>query len=346
MRRYPAWLTKSFSPDDAAGTVRELVGDLGLATVCESALCPNLRECYSQRQLTFMILGERCTRSCRFCAVPHGKPQPVAADEPWRVAEAVARLGLRHVVITSVARDELADEGASHFVAVIDAVRGRNPGITVEVLVPDFHARRELIAQVMAARPEVFAHNVETIERLSPLVRPQAEYHRSLEVLRAARSMAGKSLIKSSLMLGLGEQMDEVREAFDDLVAAGCTHMTLGQYIRPTPAHLPVMDYLSPSRFDAYRQLAYDAGFRWVTAGPFVRSSYHAFEALLDASATDGGRTPVGVRHLLAGEDRAGSVAAAPGADQTLPILQSVESSGQCHGTCEGVPAHAQPSDS
>ncbi len=342
MRRYPAWLSKSFSPDDTAATVRELVGDLALVTVCESALCPNLRECYSQRQLTFMILGERCTRSCRFCAVPHGKPQPVDADEPWRVAEAVARLGLRHVVITSVARDELADEGAGHFVAVMDAVRRRNPGVTVEVLVPDFHGRRELIEHVMAARPEIFAHNVETIERLSPLVRPQAAYRRSLDVLRTARSMARKSLIKSSLMLGLGEQMDEVREVFDDLVDAGCTHMTLGQYIRPTPAHLPVMDYLSPSRFDAYRQLAYDAGFRWVMAGPFVRSSYHAFEALLDAPDADGAAATEPAQSMLARKCRTPR-GVRPHAAHTLPILQPVESSGNCHGTCQGVSANAQP---
>ena len=294
MQRYPRWLKKEFSPDGTAGEVRELVSDLGLVTVCESALCPNLRECWSQRQLTFMILGERCTRSCKFCAVPSGKPQPVEADEPARVAEAVARLGLRHVVITSVARDELRDEGAGHFAAVIDAVRGRNPGVTVEVLVPDFHAREALIATVMSRRPEVFAHNVETIERLWPLVRPQAEYGRSLTVLRLARSLADgaaagdgtcPSLIKSSLMLGLGERMDEVRRTFDDLLGAGCTHLTLGQYLRPTPEHLPVLEYLSPERFADVEQAAYAAGFRWVMSGPFVRSSYHAIDALLAAPA-------------------------------------------------------------
>ncbi len=280
MRRYPVWLTKSFSPDGTARTVRGLVSDLGLVTVCESALCPNLRECYSQRQLTFMILGDRCTRSCRFCAVNHGKPQAVSEDEPERVAEAVHRLGLAHVVVTSVARDDLADEGAGHFVSVIAAIRDRNPGVTVEVLVPDFHARVELIDQVLAARPEVFAHNVETVERLSPLVRPQADYQRSLTVLRLARSMARGGLMKSSLMLGLGERMDEVRGTFDDLLAAGCTHLTLGQYLRPTLDDLPVIEYLSPERFAAYEQLAYAQGFDWVQAGPFVRSSYHAINAL------------------------------------------------------------------
>ena len=285
MRRYPSWLRKSFSPDGTARVVRGLLEDLELVTVCEAAVCPNLRECWSQRQLTFMILGDRCTRRCRFCAVEHGKPRPIAEDEPWRLAEAVRRLGLQHVVITAVARDDLADEGAGHFVRVMEAVRQMNPGVSLEVLVPDFHARIERIAQVMASRPEVFAHNVETIERLSPLVRPQAEYRRSLAVLRLARSLASETLIKSSLMLGLGERLEEVRRTFDDLLAVGCTHLTLGQYLRPTPDHLPVLEYLSPSRFADYERLARDAGFQWVTAGPFVRSSYHAIDAINCADA-------------------------------------------------------------
>ncbi|MBI2885063.1 MAG: lipoyl synthase [Candidatus Omnitrophica bacterium] len=280
MRRYPQWLVKPFSPDGTARTVRELVGDLDLVTVCESALCPNLRECYSQRQLTFMILGDRCTRTCRFCAVDHGKPQPVRADEPVRVANAVQRLKLRHVVITSVARDDLADEGSGQFVAVVRAVRERNPGVTVETLVPDFHARRELIAQLMTEPPEVFSHNVETVERLTPAVRIQATYARSLEVLRLARSMGPGILVKSGMMLGLGEQPQEVDRAFADLLGVGCTHLTLGQYLRPTTDHLPVAEYLSPERFAWYEQRAYAAGFRWVQSGPFVRSSYHAVDAI------------------------------------------------------------------
>ena len=284
MKRYPDWLKKSFSPDGTARMVRGLVEDLGLVTVCESPVCPNLRECYSQRQLTFMILGGRCTRSCRFCAVSHGKPGTVAPDEPWRVAEAVQRLGLKHVVITSVARDELADEGAGHFVEVMAAVRRRNPGVTVEVLVPDFHAREELIGQVMTTRPEVFAHNVETVERLSPVVRPQADYHRSLTVLRLARSLAHRQIIKSSVMVGLGERVDEMQKTFDDLVASGCTHLTVGQYLRPSARHLPVTEYVSPERFAGYEQLACKAGFQWVLAGPFVRSSYHAIDAINFAS--------------------------------------------------------------
>jgi lipoic acid synthetase len=281
MRRYPGWLKQQFSPDGVSRQVRGLVGDLQLETVCESALCPNLQECWSQRQLTFMILGERCTRSCRFCAVPHGRVEPVSADEPQRVAEAIRRLGLAHAVITSVARDDLRDEGAGHFIEVIRAVRRVNPGTTVEVLVPDFHGRGELIARVLAdGRPDVFAHNVETIERLSPLLRPQASYRRSLAVLRLAAEFATHSLVKSSIMVGLGETLAEVEATFRDLRLAGVTHLTIGQYLRPDADHLPVMEYVSPARFRLYDALARQAGFAWVTAGPFVRSSYHAIDAI------------------------------------------------------------------
>ncbi len=299
MRRYPAWLKKDFSPDGTARAVRALVGDLNLHTVCESAVCPNLRECYSQRQLTFMVLGNRCTRSCRFCAVEAGRPDSLEPDEPARVAEAVERLGLRHVVITSVARDDLRDEGAGHVVQVIEAVRARNPGVTVEVLVPDFHARPELIAQVMAAEPEVFAHNVETVERLSPLLRPQASYRRSLQVLRCARELGGAGArIKSSLMVGCGERGEEVRRTCDELVAHGCTHLTLGQYMRPTPFDLPVLEYISPERFAEYARFAEEAGMVWVKAGPFVRSSYHAIDALQPLAAL--GIPPRGASPALA----------------------------------------------
>lgn len=286
MRRYPEWLKKPFSPDATAREVRTLVDDLSLTTVCESAVCPNLRECFSQRQLTFMILGERCTRRCGFCAVDSGRPQPIEPDEPARVAEAVRRLGLRHVVITSVARDDLKDEGADHFVDVIEAVRVRNPEITVEVLVPDFHARRDLVEKVVVqAHPEVFAHNVETVQRLSPLVRPQADYHRTLQVLRMSSEMNTQTIIKSGIMLGLGETENELVETFKDLSTSGVTHLTIGQYLRPSAEHLPVMDYISPQRFSHFESLAYDNGFRWVKSGPFVRSSYHAIDAI-DQMAT------------------------------------------------------------
>ena len=288
MRRYPEWLKRPFSPDGVAREVQSLVSDLRLTTVCESALCPNLRECWSQRQLTFMILGETCTRRCRFCAVPHGHPTAVEEDEPRRVAEAAHRLGLSHIVITSVARDDLRDEGAAYFIEVVEAVRHRNPGITVELLVPDFHAREELIRRVLQeARPEVFAHNVETIERLSALLRPQADYRRSLQVLRCAASLNTGCLIKSSVMVGLGETEDEMLHTFDEVLAAGATRLTIGQYVRPDARHLPVMEYVSPQRFAAYERLAYRRGFVWVTSGPFVRSSYHAIDALQPVSSSE-----------------------------------------------------------
>ena len=297
MQRYPAWMKRPFSPDGVAREVHALVEDLNLATVCQSAVCPNLRECWSLRQLTFMILGDRCTRSCRFCAVESGRPEPVAADEPRRVAEAVNRLGLAHVVITSVARDDLQDEGAGHFVEVIRQVRRRNPGITVEALIPDFHGREELLAHLVEeGRPEVFAHNVETVERLSGLLRPQANYQRSLKVLGFAASLGQGNRIKSSVMVGLGETPDEVRRTFGDLRSMNVTHLTIGQYLRPDADHLPVLEYVSLERFRWYEQLAYGAGFTWVRSGPFVRSSYHAIDALHPKNNQDLGPQALGLR--------------------------------------------------
>ncbi len=280
MRQLPVWLKQQFSPDGVARQVEGLIEGLDLTTVCQSAVCPNLRECWSLRQLTFMILGERCTRSCGFCAVPSGRPGPPAEDEPDRVADAVARLALKHVVITSVARDDLADEGARHFVRVIHAIRRRVPGVTVETLIPDLHGREALLAQVLdEGRPDVFAHNVETVERLTPVVRSHAAYRRSLGVLRfAAQRQHG--LVKSGIMVGLGESAGEVRDTFEDLVAAGVTHVTIGQYLRPSSAHLPVLEQVSPARFADYEAMAREAGLSWVKSGPFVRSSYHAIDAI------------------------------------------------------------------
>ena len=301
MARYPIWMRKVFSPDGTARVVRELIEDLELVTVCESARCPNLRECYSQRQLTFMILGDRCTRRCQFCAVPSGRPARVEETEPLRVAEAVARLRLRHVVITSVARDDLPDEGMGQFLRVMEAVRERSPGVSVEVLVPDFHGREELIRELVEeGTPEVFAHNVETVERLSRLLRPQATYRRSLQVLRVAAHCQRGSLIKSSLMVGLGETRAEVVETLDALRSAGVTHLTIGQYLRPDARQLPVMEYLSPERFAEYAQLADARGFAWVQTGPFVRSSYHAIDALeisVKREAEDAGAPSMAVWH-------------------------------------------------
>lgn len=281
MRQYPRWMIKPFSPDGTSREVDQLLDGLKLNTVCESARCPNLHECWSQRQLTFMILGDTCTRSCRFCAVTSGRPQSVDPDEPRRVAEAIRRLRLRHVVITSVARDDLADEGAEHFVNVLRAIRMVNADVTTEILVPDFHGRRELIERVLhEGRPEVFSHNVETVARLSALVRPQAEYARSLAVLSTAASLTHGTLIKSGLMVGLGESLEELDATFLDLVRAGVTHLTIGQYLRPSASHLPEMEFVSPTRFETMRARAMHAGLQWVIAGPFVRSSYHAIDAV------------------------------------------------------------------
>lgn len=280
MRQFPVWLKQQFSPDGVARQVEGLIEGLGLTTVCQSAVCPNLRECWSLRQLTFMILGERCTRSCGFCAVPSGRPGPPAEDEPDRVADAVARLALKHVVITSVARDDLADEGVGQFVRVIAAIRQRTQDVTVETLIPDLHGREELLARVLdEGRPEVFAHNVETVERLTPVVRSRATYRRSLDVLRFAAARR-RGLVKSGVMVGLGESAEELRLTFEDLVEAGATHVTIGQYLRPSPAHLPVLEQVSPARFAAYDAMARKAGLAWVKSGPFVRSSYHAIDAI------------------------------------------------------------------
>ncbi len=282
-RRYPDWLKKQLPDNGIAPSVRAMLAELGLNTVCHSAGCPNEIECFAQRQVTFMVLGDRCTRHCRFCDVEFAKPRAVDPTEPSRVAEAVTRLRLRHVVLTMVARDDLEDGGAQHCHDVILAVRAAQPAVTVEFLVSDFRGRRASINRVLEARPEIFAHNLETVERLTPTLRHQATYQRSLEVLRVARELSpssGGALIKSSLMLGAGEAPAEVAQALRDLRAAGVTHLTLGQYLQPSPAHAPVIEYVEPAQFRRYTTLADELGFHWVLAGPFVRSSYHAFEAL------------------------------------------------------------------
>jgi lipoic acid synthetase len=226
-----------------------------------------------------MIAGEKCTRACGFCAVKTAKPDALEADEPQRVAEAVRRMGLRHVVITAVARDDLRDGGAEHFKLTIEAVREANPGTIIEVLVPDFNDRDWALQMVMDARPHIFNHNIETVERLTPLVRSRAQYQRSLTVLKKAKAMVnGKVATKSGIMLGLGERREEVLRAFDDLRAHDVTVLTLGQYLRPTPKHLPVVEFITPDAFDEYKAIALEKGFRHVASGPLVRSSYHAAE--------------------------------------------------------------------
>lgn len=276
----PPWLKVRLQHGPRYRELASLTEELAIHTVCREARCPNIYECWNAGTATFMILGSVCTRSCRFCAVDFGLPTELDLQEPQRVAQAVARLGLDHVVITSVARDDLADGGASVFAATIGAVAAASPHTTVEVLVPDFGGSAAAVAQVMAARPAVFNHNLETVERLTPMVRSRARYRRSLAVLaEAARQAQGQDqppLIKSGLMLGLGEDRAEVEQAMADLRAAGCSILTLGQYLQPSPVHLPVARYVPPAEFDAYRELALAMGFVHVEAGPLVRSSYRA----------------------------------------------------------------------
>jgi lipoic acid synthetase len=277
-RRLPAWLKRPLPIGGAMAATRRVVADSGVATVCEEARCPNLTECWSHKTATFMILGDRCTRRCRFCAVETARPDPPVADEPIRLAEAVARLGLRHVVITAVARDDLPDEGAGQFAACVRAVREKMPSANVEVLPADFHARRELIALVCAAGPHVYNHNLETVERLTPEIRPQARYRRSLEVLRVVKEEYPGITTKSGLMVGLGETGDELRRTLSDLRSVGCEVVTIGQYLQPSPGHAPVARFYTPAEFEALADLGRELGFAGVAAGPFVRSSYNAAE--------------------------------------------------------------------
>ncbi|RMF76224.1 MAG: lipoyl synthase, partial [Planctomycetota bacterium] len=255
-----------------------------LNTVCVEARCPNLTECWSRGTATFMVLGDECTRRCGFCAVGTKKPQPPDPDEPERMAAAAAHLRLRHVVITSVARDDLPDEGAGHFAACIAATRAKLPHATIEVLVPDFHGRRELIRIVTDARPEIYNHNIETVARLQKKVRPAARYQRSLDVLRIVKELDSSITTKSGIMVGLGETMAEIEATLADLRAHGCDLVTIGQYLRPGEKYLPVERYYPPEEFDALAEKARALGFVAVASGPFVRSSYFA-ETLQDEVA-------------------------------------------------------------
>ena len=273
----PSWIKVRLPSNPVFWSTKGLISDLKLHTVCEEAQCPNRWECWSQGTATFMIAGDRCTRACGFCAVKTAKPFALEADEPDRVATATKRMKLNHIVITAVARDDLADGGAAHFARTIEAVRRENPALTIEILVPDFNGKDDALAVVMEARPHIFNHNLETVERLTPLVRSRAMYHRSLHVLQRAKEMAGgKVATKSGLMLGLGETELELFQAMDDLREAGVTVLTLGQYLRPSQQHLPVVEYIHPDRFDFFKQIAEKKGFRHVASGPLVRSSYHA----------------------------------------------------------------------
>jgi lipoic acid synthetase len=281
-RRLPDWLKRDLPRGNENFYTHHLLRELGLETVCENARCPNRPECYARRTATFMILGNVCTRPCGFCSVPRGEPHPLEDDEPARVAEAAARLGLRHVVITSVTRDDLPDGGADHFFRCVVAVRERT-GAAVEVLTPDFFGDPAAIDRVLAARPDVFNHNMETVPRLYRKVRGRADYRRSLELLSRVKRLRPDIVTKSGLMLGLGETTDELFDVFADLRANGCDVLTLGQYLAPTLKHIPVVRFVPPAEFDQLAALARALGFRQVVAGPYVRSSYHADEMVSGA---------------------------------------------------------------
>jgi lipoic acid synthetase len=284
--RLPAWLRTRLPTTDSFAHTRALLDEMRLHTVCQSAQCPNHWECWSKGTATFMIGGDRCTRACGFCAVTTAKPLPLEADEPARVAEATRRLRLRHVVITAVARDDLADGGADHFRRTIEAVRALSQQTVIEVLTPDFNARDAAIDAVLAARPHIFNHNLETVRRLTPAVRSRATYARSLAVLSKVKAKGGSTLYtKSGLMLGLGETEEELDTALTDLRRVGCDLLTLGQYLQPTLRHLPVVEFVAPERFAAYGARAREMGFLHVASAPMVRSSYHADEFTLPASA-------------------------------------------------------------
>jgi len=287
--RRPAWLKAPAPVGDEYMELKRLVRRLQLHTVCESAACPNIGECWNHRTATFMILGNQCTRRCGFCAVQKGQPLPVDPDEPRRVAEACEHLGLRHAVVTSVNRDDLKDGGAGHFAAVIRAIRARIPGCRVEVLVPDFQGSREAMKTVLDASPDVLNHNIETVPRLYREVRFGARYERSLEMLAFAAKLRPDIPVKSGLMVGLGETDDEVISTLRDLRRHGVSIVTIGQYLRPTLQHLPVLRYVTPEQFAEYRRAAQELGFEHVESGPFVRSSYHAAEALGRGSGTGPG---------------------------------------------------------
>jgi lipoic acid synthetase len=284
--RLPAWLRTRLPTTDSFAHTRALLDELRLHTVCQSAQCPNHWECWSKGTATFMIGGDRCTRACRFCAVTTAKPFPLEADEPARVAEATRRLRLRHVVITAVARDDLADGGAEHFRRTIEAVRASSTQTVIEVLTPDFNARDAAIDAVLAARPHIFNHNLETVRRLTPAVRSRATYDRSLAVLSKVKAKGARNVFtKSGLMLGLGETEEELNTALADLRRVGCDLLTLGQYLQPTLRHLPVVEFVTPEKFAAYGARARELGFVHVASAPMVRSSYHADEFTLPASA-------------------------------------------------------------
>lgn len=273
-RTKPDWLKIKIPLGETYAEVKKIVQTHKLHTICEDGKCPNMAECWGAGTATFMILGNVCTRSCSFCAVATGRPNEYDLDEPKRVAEAIRLMKVKHAVITSVNRDELKDKGAGVWAATIREVKLQNPGVTMETLIPDFKAQWDLLEMVANEKPEVISHNMETVERLYRLVRPQAKYERSLEQIKRTKALGART--KSGIMLGLGETPDEVAKAMDDLLANGCDVLTLGQYLQPTKMHLEVAEYITPEQFAFYKTLGEEKGFKIVESGPMVRSSYHA----------------------------------------------------------------------
>ncbi len=279
--RFPEWIRRSWGSGEDFRYTKDLLKDLGLHTVCQSARCPNLGECWGRRTATMMLLGNVCTRSCRYCSVKTGRPESVAHDEPGRVAEAIRRLGVKHIVLTSVTRDDLPDGGADHFAKTVEAVHAVNPHTTVEVLVPDFQGNRAAIGRVLDAEPEVFSHNIETVERLYTTLRgKRCDYRLALRVLGTARELVPNAILKSALMVGHGETAGEVKQTLRDLLDVGCAAVSIGQYLRPTKKQCEVVEFAHPGRFLAYENMAYEMGFEFAVAGPFVRSSYRSEELM------------------------------------------------------------------
>lgn len=276
----PEWLKIRSSAVKERDEVMNLLSGLSLNTVCKEAACPNMGECYSRKTATFMILGTNCSRGCRFCNVTDGHPSPVDDHEPTRVAEAVKQLGLKHVVITSVTRDDLVHGGAEQFAKTISALRELTPKTTIEVLIPDFQMDEEALMMVIKAEPDVIAHNIETVESLYSTVRPDAGYQQSLDVLAFIKKHSDTIVTKSSIMLGLGETKEQVIKVLEDLRKQACDFLTLGQYLSPSKAHHPVISYIHPDVFESYKTIGYKMKFKYIASGPLVRSSYHADEAM------------------------------------------------------------------
>jgi lipoic acid synthetase len=276
--RLPPWFKKRIPAAGVIMEMKHLIGDLNLHTICESAICPNRGDCFSKRTATFLVLGDICTRNCTFCAVEKGVPLPVDQEEPAHLAEAAANLGLRHVVITSVTRDDLPDGGAAHFAKIVSLLKERHSTLTVEVLIPDFRGSLEALKAVADSHPDVINHNVETVPRLYPEVRPMADFGRSLRLLRQTKELESRIVTKSGIMVGLGETREELLEAMEALRGAGCDLLTIGQYLQPTPRHHAVVRYVPPEEFDEYARAGRAMGFTDCASAPLVRSSFNAAE--------------------------------------------------------------------